>query len=137
MEGVCGFSQVPALLILRAVYTFSMRGQLGNTCLIRFGLFSEESTEVYGQVGITSSLGKQTVQNKLELWIYSAYKTSAGINNGESKGLSAVHTSGTHTCFSPAPPPFLMKMIPVALIDNNNTKQLKAMGGWREEKGFS
>lgn len=37
----------------------------------------------------------------------------------------------------PLPPPFLMKMIPVALIDNNNTKQLKAMGGWREEKRFS
>lgn len=42
-----------------------------------------------------------------------------------------------HRLASLPPLPFLMKMIPVALIDNNNTKQLKAMGGWREEKGFS
>lgn len=50
-----------------------------------------------------------TAQNELELWIYSACKTSAGINNWESKGLSVVHTSGTYGSL-PAPYlPFLWK----------------------------
>lgn len=49
------------------------------------------------------------VQNKLELWIYSACKTSAGINNWESKGLSVVHTSGTRSCLPPSHHPFLWK----------------------------
>lgn len=48
-------------------------------------------------------------QNKLELWIYSACKTSAGINNWESKGFSVERTSGSCSCLPPSHHPFLWK----------------------------
>lgn len=48
-------------------------------------------------------------QNKLELWIYSTCKTSAGINNWESKGLSVERTSGTCSCLPPSHHLFLWK----------------------------
>lgn len=89
------------------VNTLVIGDKLDDICLVTVWLFLRIHKCV--QANGPLSCEDLTAQNELELWIYSACKTSAGINNWESKGLSVVLTSGTYGS-RPAPYlPFLWK----------------------------
>lgn len=103
------FSQAPPLQCCCCHTECAVGGELDDTCPAMSRWLSEgwhTSVPASGQHFPRDGL---PAQNKLELWIYSACKTSAGINNWESKGLSVERTSGTCSCLPPSHHPFLWK----------------------------